>query len=881
MSSSSWITPIQTAEHRKTGLKVYNSLTKSKVNFIPKDPNRVTWYNCGPTVYDASHMGHARNYVAQDILRRIVRDYFGYEVKFVMNVTDIDDKIIERARQQFLLQKLRNKSQRLSSDLLEDVSESFQMYYQKTVGKAVGEVLNYEELLEKLKNEPKWKVEISSKEEKFGMWLDSLAAAHQALNNARSSLSKSLDHSDQEAQKLINGSAEVLSKWLDNKFGSTVTDHAIFKNLAAYWEKSFFADMETLGVEPPTVITRVSDYVEAIVDYVKKIIDRGFAYVHDGSVYFDVSRFDGAQVTRDQIVFKHQYAKLQPGSKSNKKLIEEGEGALSLTPENSLPGGGGKRSTADFALWKKSKPGEPAWESEWGNGRPGWHIECSVMAGAILGDNMDIHSGGVDLMFPHHDNEMAQSEAYHNCPQWVNYFLHTGHLHIEGLKMSKSLKNFITISDALKRHSARQLRLSFLLQRWDLGMDFAESSMTEVKNQELTFNNFFAVIKALRYEKPLETKLQSITLSELGPCNPSDKLLLAEFNEAQSNLHSALCDSFNTPEAMKSVMSLVAETNKYMASKISSIRSEATEDLILISQIGAWITKILKTFGLGETKTASFKSGFTESFIGWDLLDPLEPEIMSYLLEWSVFRDEARSIARQQLNESDSSLVREQLKGLCERHYLTHCVKLKIDQADKINEAKSFFQRAPQLSNLSPLLGQALLPHFKILYEFWTGLYKISESDSEKVSKDVLKLCDRLRDEQLIEVGVALDDQDDGRALLKLVSSKILIQSREEKLKAQNEKTRKQLEANRAIEVKRIEKIMRGKTKPEEMFFKKENCSEEFRKFDPDGVPTHDSYGNEISKAKRKKLLKEYENQKKLHLEYLKWLSSNNNGSKD
>lgn len=166
--------------------------------------------------------------------------------------------------------------------------------------------------------------------------------------------------------------------------------------------------------------------------------------------------------------------------------MEEGEGALSVYSTNTASGG--KRSPADFALWKKSKPGEPGWDSEWGSGRPGWHIECSVMASAILGDGMDIHSGGVDLMFPHHDNEMAQSEAYHNCPQWVNYFLHTGHLHIEGLKMSKSLKNFITISDALKQHSPRQLRLSFIVQRWDLGMDFAESAMAEVRNQESTFN---------------------------------------------------------------------------------------------------------------------------------------------------------------------------------------------------------------------------------------------------------------------------------------------------------------------------------------------------------------------------------------------------------
>jgi cysteinyl-tRNA synthetase len=194
-----------------------------------------------------------------------------------------------------------------------------------------------------------------------------------------------------------------------------------------------------------------------------------------------------------------------------------------------LTGSLGKKQPADFALWKaKSKPGEPAWPSPWGEGRPGWHIECSVMASEVLGRSMDIHSGGVDLMFPHHDNELAQSEAYHGCRQWVNYFLHTGHLHIEGLKMSKSLKNFITIDvsgarpwsatvrsartrrtrrtrcfdqtplprllltrlaqDALRDYSARQLRLAFMLQTWNAKMDFKRDLIVDVKTKEETID---------------------------------------------------------------------------------------------------------------------------------------------------------------------------------------------------------------------------------------------------------------------------------------------------------------------------------------------------------------------------------------------------------
>ena len=157
----------------------------------------------------------------------------------------------------------------------------------------------------------------------------------------------------------------------------------------------------------------------------------------------------------------------------------------------------GKRNPSDFALWKSSKPGEPVWDSPWGKGRPGWHIECSVMASAVLGDNMDIHSGGIDLAFPHHDNELAQSEAYYNCPQWVNYFLHAGHLHVEGQKMSKSLKNFITIQEALKMYTPRQMRLFFLAHPWHTKMDFKQSSMQEAMQIETTIKNLFDNVAAL------------------------------------------------------------------------------------------------------------------------------------------------------------------------------------------------------------------------------------------------------------------------------------------------------------------------------------------------------------------------------------------------
>lgn len=194
--------------------------------------------------------------------------------------------------------------------------------------------------------------------------------------------------------------------------------------------------MEALNVRLPNVITRVSEYVPEIVAFIDGIIKKGFAYEANGSVYFDVLGFANDK--------DHTYAKLEPTSFGDAEKLKEGEGSLGAATE------GDKRNPQDFALWKKSKPGEPLWESPWGPGRPGWHIECSAMAHEVFKEfPIDIHSGGCDLRFPHHDNEMAQSEAYYGCDNWIQHFWHTGHLHIDKLKMSKSLKNFLTIREIL------------------------------------------------------------------------------------------------------------------------------------------------------------------------------------------------------------------------------------------------------------------------------------------------------------------------------------------------------------------------------------------------------------------------------------------------
>uniref|UniRef100_A0A8C9LPZ6 tRNA synthetases class I catalytic domain-containing protein n=1 Tax=Piliocolobus tephrosceles TaxID=591936 RepID=A0A8C9LPZ6_9PRIM len=185
----------------------------------------------------------------------------------------------------------------------------------------------------------------------------------------------------------------------------------------------------------------------------------------------------------------HTYGKMEPESVKNEALVLEGEGDLGIVTKN-------KRNSYDFVLWKASKPNEPSWDSPWGKGRPGWHIECSTMASNILGNILDIHSGGIDLRFPHHDNELAQSEAFFDHSQWVNYFLHSGHLHIEGLKMSKSLKNFITIKNMLKTYTSNQIRILFLLNRWDGFMNFNPNgeSMKQCIEIDKFITNFFALL---------------------------------------------------------------------------------------------------------------------------------------------------------------------------------------------------------------------------------------------------------------------------------------------------------------------------------------------------------------------------------------------------
>ncbi|XP_058237319.1 cysteine--tRNA ligase, cytoplasmic isoform X2 [Hemibagrus wyckioides] len=577
-------------------LRLYNSLTRTKELFVPQHGKKVLWYCCGPTVYDASHMGHARSYISFDILRRILMDYFKYDVFYCMNITDIDDKIIKRARQNHLLEEYRAKKPK-ASQILQDVltaREPFKVKLAETTDP------DKKQMLERL---------------------DAAVAA--ALTPLQESMKSGADGAavQSQAEVLLEEAKDLLSDWLDSQFGSQVTENSIFSLLPKYWEGEYHKDMEALNVLPPDVLTRVSEYVPEIVEFVKKIVDNGYGYESNGSVYFDTAKFDASS--------GHSYAKLVPEAVGDQKALQEGEGDLSISADRLSE----KRSQNDFALWKTSKPGEPSWESPWGKGRPGWHIECSAMAGSILGSSMDIHGGGFDLRFPHHDNELAQSEAYFENDYWVRYFLHTGHLTIAGCKMSKSLKNFITIKDALAKHTARQLRLAFLMHSWKDTLDYSSNTMESAIQYEKFMNEFFLNVKdILRTPTDITGQFEKWEAEEIE--------LNESFFEKKESVHEAMCDNIDTRTALEEMRALVGQSNTYMAARKSA---KLLPNRMLLQSIAHYLTNMFKTFGAIEgTEPIGFPVGRNDQNVD------LESTVMPYLKVLSDFREGVRKIAREQ-----------------------------------------------------------------------------------------------------------------------------------------------------------------------------------------------------------------------------------------
>ncbi|ODH13870.1 cysteine-tRNA ligase [Paracoccidioides brasiliensis] len=791
-----WNQPQPHAESasRLPPLKIYNSLTRSKVPFVPLDPSgrKVTWYACGPTVYDDAHLGHARNYVSNDILRRIMRDYFNFDVQFIMNITDVDDKIISRGRQQHFFTEYVKSHPSIDDDVLSTVRAAFAAYLEKklplleaglTPERYSGEIEKvYAAILNGGALDGSGKP--GDDEAKIKMHIKTAASAANMLSKIATSKESIL------SETFYKNVQDVLLEHLDSLYGSSIRgeDRSIFTKLTKTYEDRFMKDIRDLNVLDPDAVTRVTEYMPEIVQFVERIVQHKFAYVtSDGSVYFDITAFEASG---------NSYARLEPWNRNDTKLQAEGEGALiNRTTE--------KRSPADFALWKASKAGEPSWPSPWGDGRPGWHIECSAMASAKLGKQMDIHSGGIDLAFPHHDNELAQSEAYwhENCAQnhWVNYFLHMGHLSIQGSKMSKSLKNFTTIREALDKGdwTPRSLRIVFLLGGWKDGIEITEDLVKAGNAWEEKANNFFINAR------------DSVAQAN-SDAGSTDDTLATALKSAQDAVYQNLCDSFNTAGAMHAISELISKYN---------ISNKSTLPVKDVQEAAVWVTSMVNIFGLNGSASPVIAE------IGWSGIDI--PEVSKpYLYPLSTMRDSLREAAR-----SKSGISEEAIKSIVEKG--TTVVKQTSDVFEEAEVYKS------------------------LLSDFCTKISSLKPTDS--VSKEILSLCDRVRDIDLFDLGIYLEDRDNQPALVRPVTRE-LIQAREEKAARAHQK---QIERENK-EKESLKRAEKGKISHLDMF-----RTTEYSAWDDDGIPTKDAAGEEVTKSRSKKLRKDWERQKKAHEAWL------------
>lgn len=794
-------------------IKVHNSLQPgAPVPFTPIEEGKISWYACGPTVYDHSHLGHARNYVSTDIIRRILLHYFGFDVKFVMNFTDIDDKIILRARRQRLLEIEKTKSYtepelaKLGTDAVTAYVKNYLpnlsigedglfdlKSYTKQRDAAYGQVLAGGTLTGE--GTP------GDDEAKLKMHTANVTAAVAAI----------------ESRDLFAGAEEVLAPYLDSLYKESfdTSDQTVFTSLTQFMENEFTKDMDALNVLRPDVVTRVTEYVPQIAKFVERVVEKGFAYEAEGSVYFDISAFEKAGNT---------YARLRPESRNDKALQEEGEGSLG----KSL---GGKRGAGDFALWKKSKPGEPYWPSKWGNGRPGWHIECSVMASDVLGSRMDLHSGGIDLAFPHHDNELAQSEAYF-CEHghehtWVNYFLHMGHLSISGSKMSKSLKNFQTIKDALNSsYNSRSMRVVFLHGRWNDGVEITPSMRKQAEAWETTVNNFFLMVKSLLVEAGETNGVEKLSMSEDKPAQG----LLADLGEAKEEVHAALTNSFETPRVMRAIGNLIRKTNIHIGAPDGGLQIAAIES------IARWVTKIVGILGLDANANPPYEG------LGWASTASAGADPSTTVRPYEEAYNSVLSAAKSLDLPTSETLI----------NLLSQSPRTEFDA---LVEAGI---RDPE---------QLGLPYLRTVSKLRDELRRIVPSATPELKKSVLALSDRIRDYDLTNIGVYLDDRPDGQpSLIKFIPAEELIATREERASREAEKARAKEEARIAREKAEAEKWEKAKTAPLDMFKNDERYSE----WDAEGMPTKLKDGAEVPKTQLKKLKKEWDRQKKVHEEYLK-----------
>lgn len=391
-------------------MKIYNTLSARKEEFKPIDEGRVRMYVCGPTVYNLIHIGNARPMIVFDTFRRYL-EYKGYDVTYVSNFTDVDDKIIKAA-----------------------IEEN-------------------------------------------------------------------------------TTSEEIASRYIDE----------------------CKKDMEGMNVKPSTYTPLATREIDGMIDMIRTLIDKGYAYESNGTVYYRTRKFK-------------EYGKL---SKKNIDDLEAGHRSIKVT------GSDDKEDPLDFVLWKPKKEGEPSWNSPWSDGRPGWHIECSVMSKKYLGDTIDIHAGGEDLVFPHHENEIAQSEAANGC-EFAKYWMHNAFLNINGSKMSKSLGNFFTVRDISKKYDLQVLRFFMLSAHYRSPLNFSDDLMESAKSGLSRIVNTY---KNLKY---LEENTNSSSSTEFTEGEDID--FGAAFIE---KFESAMDDDCNTADAIAAVFELVKAINTNINDKSS------------------------------------------------------------------------------------------------------------------------------------------------------------------------------------------------------------------------------------------------------------------------------------------------------------------------
>ncbi|MGE5588275.1 MAG: cysteine--tRNA ligase [Clostridia bacterium] len=413
------------------GLRVYNTLTRTKEDFVPRAPGRVDIYQCGITPYDYTHMGHARQYVFWDTVRRYLK-WRGFEVFCVQNVTDVDDKIIAKA----------------------------------------------------------------------------------------------------------------------NERGASPAD------VAAEYHEDFLDVMDRLGVQKPDAFPKVTGHIQDIIRVIEGLVEKGYAYQVDGDVFFEVTRFPG-------------YGKL-----SRRSLDEMMAGArVEVDPR--------KRNAMDFALWKSSKPGEPAWDSPWGHGRPGWHIECSALALKYLGSGFDFHGGGDELIFPHHENEIAQSEAYTGETPFARYFVHHAMLNVGDAKMSKSLGNFFAVRDVLRQYEPGVIRYYFASKHY---RSPASYSAEELEAARRSYERLRSTLQAAKRRIAGTPECPRDGASGTAPQGRADRegssrgasgdALSAAASRAREKFIQGMDDDFNTAVALAAIHDLARSVNDALHSTGGEVSRE-------------------------------------------------------------------------------------------------------------------------------------------------------------------------------------------------------------------------------------------------------------------------------------------------------------------